>query len=87
MSKKDGKKWFYVDITTTSNMRIAVRAKDAEAAKDAATLAVDTGVLNPTDTAKYRYGSSTDSYWCTEGDGPKRPPKSMHRLDGSRRTT
>ena len=78
------KRWFYVDIVTTSHMRIAVKARDGEAAKDIAGAVVDGGVIDPTDTRDYPYGSSSDS--ITVGDPePTRPPRGMYRFDGVRR--
>jgi len=75
------RKWFYVDVTTTCRERVAVKAKDEEAAKDIAGSLVDAGTIDFTQARKAAYGSFGDSITIAE-QKYDRPPPAMRKFDG-----
>lgn len=77
------RKWFYVDITATCHERVAVKAKDEEAAKDIAGALVDAGTIDVTEANSSVYGSVKDSITVAEREF-KRPPRAMRKFDGLR---
>ena len=76
----DDKKWYYVDLTTTSVMRIAVCAGDEAEAKEFAGNLVDGGMVDPTETVDYPYGSFKGSISVGDVETGE-PPEGMHKFD------
>jgi hypothetical protein len=74
MEDPDERQWYYVDIVTEHHVRIAVKAEDAEEAKDHATALVDQGIVDPCGTENYSFGGVGDkisSGGVVEGDVPE----------------
>ena len=78
------RKWFYVDITTTCNERVAIKAEDEEQAKDIVVALIDDGTIDFSTVTESAYGSIHDSITMAEREF-KRPPKSMRKFDGLRK--
>lgn len=75
MAKKDGKKWFYVDIDCHTHMRVAVKTDTEEQARQDAEKLVQLERIDLTDAADYAYGSDQMTVKATQED--QRPPKRM----------
>ena len=78
-----GERWYYVDISTNSSIRIAVKAVDEEDAKYIAMEAVDCGEIDPHDGGDY--ASSTDEFEASRMLDDLEPPAGMIRYVGLRR--
>lgn len=75
MAKKDGKKWFYVDIDCHTHMRVAIKTDTEEQAKQDAEELVQQERIDLNDAADYAYGTDQMTVKATQED--QRPPKRM----------
>ena len=75
MAKKDGKKWFYVDIDCHTHMRVAIKADTKEQAEQDAEKLVQLERIDLNDAADYAYGTDQMTVKATQED--QRPPKRM----------
>ena len=75
MSRKDGKKWFYVDIDCHTHMRVAIKTDTEEQARQDAEKLVQLERIDLNDAADYAYGKDEMTVKATQED--QRPPKRM----------
>jgi len=78
MAKKDGKKWFYVDIDCHKHMRVAIKTDTEEQARQDAEKLVREERIDLTDAADYAYGTDDMTVKATQED--QRPPRRMIRF-------
>ena len=78
MARKDGKKWFYVDIACHTHMRVAIKTYDEELAKQDADKLVQQERIDLNDAADYAFGTDKMTIKATLED--QRPPKRMLRF-------
>ena len=77
MAKKDGKKWFYVDIDCHTHMRVAIKTDTEEQAKQDAEELVQQERIDLNDAADYAYGTDKMTVKATQAQAGQRPPKRM----------
>lgn len=75
MAKKDGKKWFYVDVDCYKHMRVAIKTDTKEQAEQDASKLVQLERIDLTEAADYAYGTDRITVKATQED--QRPPKRM----------
>ena len=75
MAKKDGKKWFYVDIDCHTHVRVAIKTDTEEQARQDAEKLVQLERIDLSDAADYAFGKDEMVVKATLED--QRPPKRM----------
>ena len=75
MSRKDGKKWFYVDIDCHTHVRVAIKTDTEEQARQDAEKLVQLERIDLNDAADYAYGTDQMTVKATQED--QRPPRRM----------
>lgn len=75
MSRKDGKKWFYVDIDCHTHMRVAIKTDTEEQARQDAEKLVQLERIDLNDAADYAFGKDEMTVKATQED--QRPPRRM----------